>query len=108
MSKIREPRHVRQTLRRFYPGPSYTNTGIWAPMPLGTGQAQDLQVEAEVNDLSRIVEEKGVISRKRLFDLLNAQTWGPFRFRTALHQAIGEGRVKRIRRGLYAKPSWEG
>lgn len=101
----RVTRRLRETVGRYRPGPSYSGTGIWTPMPAGTEPTTDLQVDAEVNDLSRIVEERGIITRQRLFKELNARYWGPGRFHTALHQALAQGRIKRVRRGLYAKPS---
>lgn len=101
----RPSRRLRQAIGRYRPGPSYNAAGMWAPMPAGGGERTDMQVDAEVNDLARIVEQRGVASRQRLFKELNAQTWGPGRFHTALHQALAQGRIKRVRRGLYAKPS---
>lgn len=101
----RTSKRWREAMDRYRPGPSYTGTGIWSPMPAGGGERADMQVDAEVNDIARVVEQRGVASRQRIYRDLNAHTWGPGRFRTAVHQAVADGRIKRIRRGLFAKPS---
>ncbi len=103
----RMTRRLRDTVNRLRPGPSYESTGIWAPMPAGSEPRADTQVEAEVNDIARIVEQRGVASAQRLRNDLNTRSWGPGRFHTAIQKALDEGRIKRIRRGLYAKPSMD-
>ena len=103
----RTSRRLRQKLSRYRPGPSYNSASKWSPMQAGGGERTDMQVDAEVNDIARIVEERGVASRQRLMEMLHTNTWGPGRFQTAIRQALEQGRIKRIGRGLDAKPSLE-
>jgi hypothetical protein len=52
--------------------------------------------------LVRVLREHGELDRARLAMLAEVRLWGPRRFRTALREAVDEGRVRRVSRGSYA------
>ncbi len=56
----------------------------------------------EVEMIDRALRDSGTANRRELERRVGARYWGPGRFRAALHEAIVEGRVKRLRGGEYA------
>ena len=56
----------------------------------------------EVEMIDRALRDSGAANRRELGRRVGARYWGPGRFRAALHEAIAEGRVKRLRGGEYA------
>ena len=52
--------------------------------------------------IDRALRDSGAAKRRELERRVGARYWGPGRFRAALHEAIAEGRVKRLRGGEYA------
>ena len=62
---------------------------------------EDRELEAELEDLTRALDEHGPMSRDELRRELNARLWGPGRFRYVLRTAEEEGEVRRIGRDRY-------
>jgi MFS family permease len=89
----------RAGLRRYRPGPGRLTTSpgmrLWAP-----DTEEDREREMEI--IERALEDRGSANRRELRRRTGARYWGPGRFQTALREAIGEGRVKRLRGGEYA------
>ena len=56
----------------------------------------------EVEMIDRALRDSGAANRRELGRRVGARYWGPGRFRAALHEAIAEGRVKRLKGGEYA------
>ena len=56
----------------------------------------------EVEMIDRALRDSGAANRRELGRRVGARYWGPGRFRSALHEAIAEGRVKRLKGGEYA------
>jgi hypothetical protein len=90
----------RDGLRRLRPGPG---SQFYSPGMQGTaGQAdrhaavseQDLDTEIEL--LCAILADRGRCDPDELRRLAHAQAWGPGRFRSALREAVDEGRVRRV------------
>jgi hypothetical protein len=52
--------------------------------------------------IARALAERGATDREQLAQLVGARYWGPGRFRTALREAVAEGRVQRVSRSTYA------
>jgi MFS family permease len=91
--------------RRWRPGPG---SQFYSPGMQGTaGQAdrhaavseQDLDTEIEL--LCAILDDHGRCDEDELRRLVQAQAWGPGRFRHALREAVDEGRVRRVPGGGY-------
>jgi hypothetical protein len=75
--------------RRYRPGPSGAALG---PNMTAPGTVLDDEIEA----ITRVLEERGPLTREGLFRVLGAQDWGPGRFRVALRQAVVEGQAVRL------------
>jgi len=61
----------------------------------------DRYLAREVEMLERAVREQGVLSRRRLGGMVGCRYWGPGRYGRALRTAVREGRIRRVRRGMY-------
>jgi hypothetical protein len=102
----------RRGLRRFRPGPGIA---FFSPGMLGTaGTASryaamsDVDLDREIDVLGRTLYERGAITRDELARIVGGRFWGPGRFRTALREAVGEGRAERVSGETYgpdAQPS---
>ena len=64
----------------------------------------DVQLDAEIEHLSRTVTEEGEMSRTQLSSLVGARYWGPGRFRAALREAVRDGLVVELGRGQVGPP----
>jgi len=93
-AKVPRPEH------RFRPGPARSRTSPGMPVsePL---LGPDVDVEREVGIIARALDERGGANRRELRRRVGARFWGPGRFRTALRQAVIEGKAKRLRGGEY-------
>ena len=63
-------------------------------------EALDLEIEI----LARAVQDRGPLGPRELSATVAAKYWGPGRFRTALREAIAEGRVVRAGKGMLGPP----
>jgi hypothetical protein len=70
-------------------------------MPV-SAPVDDTDYEHEVEIIARALDERGPTERRELARLVGARYWGPGRFRSALREAVDEGRVRRVSRGTYA------
>ncbi len=95
-------RQLRRLASKYRLGPSVTTTSIWAPMPQASANPQDENLDREIDDITRTVEANNIITRRALADRLDADFWGPGRFRRALRAAIEQGRVRQMDGVLYA------
>jgi MFS family permease len=94
-------RHARDTagLARMRPGPG---SSFYSPGMIGTAGTTsrnaamaELDLDREIEQLARALEQLGTIDRDELANHLGAPGWGPGRFRTALRTAVDEGRATR-------------
>jgi hypothetical protein len=98
-------RRERETsgLRRYRPGPgsgaafrSFGTPSRW------TADDSDDDLDREIDVISRALAERGPTERDQLAQLVGARYWGPGRFRSALREALDEGRIRRLSRSTYA------
>jgi hypothetical protein len=61
----------------------------------------DLEHDREIELLCAILEEQGTCEANELSRLVEGGSWGPGRFRAALRDAVGDGRVRRVSRTSY-------
>jgi MFS family permease len=101
--------HDRAGLRRLRPGPG---SSFYSPGMAGTAGAADrhaavseLDLDREIELLCAILEEHGTCDRAELSRLVDGRSWGPGRFRTALRDAVDEGRIRRGPGDSYAATS---
>jgi MFS family permease len=90
----------RSGARRFQPGPG---ASFYSPGMLGTaGTASryaamaDEYLDREIEALTHDLDEHGPADRDDLAQRVGARSWGPGRFRSALHQAVEEGRATHL------------
>jgi MFS family permease len=101
-----ERRQCRETggARRFRPGPG-SGDHFYSPGMLGTSvrtrTVGELELEREIEAISRALEEHGALSRRELARLVGARYWGPGRFAAALREALDSGRARRIGRDSF-------
>jgi MFS family permease len=93
---------------RFTPGPGRT---FGSPGMLGTAgpssdhaAAADAERQREVDVIASVVAERGEVDRGELARTVRASEWGPGSFRSALHEAVREGRVGHPSRGTFGPP----
>ncbi|RRO14947.1 MFS transporter [Saccharopolyspora rhizosphaerae] len=86
--------------RRFRPGPG---SGFYSPGMVGTATTgsrwsaiSDEVLDAEIDDVARVLRDGGSADRRELEKRLEGRSWGPGRFRRALKEAVEEGRAKRL------------
>jgi MFS family permease len=105
----RRRQRERSGLRRFRPGPGRT---LYSPGMVGTAGSErrvaERALDEEIDVLERALEEHGETDARELSRLVGARYWGPGRFRRALREATGEGRVRRVSRTTYAPPDRDG
>ena len=79
----------------------------WSPF-LASSSADvdesDRALLGEVEALERVLREQGPLERRELSRRVGSRFWGPGRFRNALRAALLEGRIVRVRRGVYGPP----
>ena len=51
-----------------------------------------------------MLREQGPLERRELGKRVGSRFWGPGRYRNALRAALLEGRIVRVRRGVYGPP----
>jgi MFS family permease len=100
-----DQRREQNGLRRFRPGPGQT---LYSPGMVGTASrwapTADQDLDREVAQIARALDELGPASRDRLAERVGARYWGPGRFRAALRESVIEGRARRLSRDTYAPP----
>ncbi|HEV7844821.1 MAG TPA: MFS transporter [Thermoleophilaceae bacterium] len=101
----RHREYERAGLRRLRPGPG---SQFYSPGMSGTaGNAarhaavSDLEHDREIELLCAILEEHGTCEADELSRLVEGGSWGPGRFRAALRDAVGDGRVRRVSHTSY-------
>ena len=67
----------------------------WMSVSTPTGEHLDL-LDREIETIATVVAELGPVDAARLARTTGAGSWGPGRFRTALREAVAEGRVVRL------------
>lgn len=79
-------------------------SGGWSPFLASSTrdiEDSDLHLVKEVEMLERAVREQGVLSRRELGRLVGRRYWGPGRYGRALRTAVRDGRIRRMRAGMY-------
>jgi MFS family permease len=90
--------------RRYRPGPG--SQPSYAPrMLVSTYGNQDWELEREIDEIARTLEQRGPLDRDALRQAVRASRWGPGRFRSALKEALEEGAITRVGRDRYAAGS---
>jgi MFS family permease len=102
----RSRRRRTQGLRRFRPGPG-GGSSFYSPGMLGTSidsrrASAELDLEREVDAITRALDEHGPVDRRELARLVGARYWGPGRFRQAIRAALDEHRVRQGSGGTLA------
>jgi hypothetical protein len=90
-------------LRRFRPGPGRFG-GVPSMTLPAAGTQDDEDLDREIDMIGRALEDHGATERRELARVVGAHYWGPGRFRSALREALAEGRVRRVGRSTYAPP----
>ena len=97
-----ERRRSEMVRTRYRPGPGQ---GMYAPWMLtSSAPVDDRLLDREVETIVREVEQQGEVRVETLARAVGARGWGPGRFRTALREAVAEGRVVRLHGGTVAAP----
>ncbi len=100
-------RRARDTegLRRFRPGPgsgsAFYSPGMFGTASRWTADGSDDDLDREIDVIARALAERGPTERDQLYQVVGGRYWGPGRFRSALREALEEGRVERLSRGTY-------
>jgi MFS family permease len=92
-----EPRRKPEPAPRRWPPRVATSPGMPVSAPFAA-----VAFTREIEMIDRALRDSGAAKRRELERRVGARYWGPGRFRAALHEAIAEGRVKRLRGGEYA------
>lgn len=95
----------RTGVRRFRPGPSLSGYGPWL---YSTAAEQASDLDTEVETLVHVLSERGPTRLRELYDATGGRYWGPGRFRRALREALAEGEIKRVRRGVFEEAGRHG
>ena len=95
VAERRQRRTVEAKSRRYRPGPGST---LYSPMMSVSSVVQDFDdlLDHEIETIATAVTEIGPVETGRLRRSIGAGSWGPGRFRSALREAIREGRVERL------------
>lgn len=98
--------------RRFRPGPGTT---FYSPGMLGTAGTSsryaaigEEELDREIEALVRELAALGQTDRDDLAERIGARYWGPGRFRTALNEAVAEGRATHPSRSSYGPAGDDG
>ncbi len=91
-------------LRRYRPGPGGS---FYSPAMVGTAVRSrpdrgERALDHEIDAIANALAGQGVADRRELARLVGARYWGPGRFRSALREALVEGRIRRAGRSGYA------
>jgi MFS family permease len=90
---------VRRAPGRWRPGPGPLSSaramGVSGPHP-------PVPLDSEVSIIETALREKGSANRRELSRRVGGRYWGPGRFNEALHEAIAQGRAKRLPGGEVA------
>ena len=89
----------RRGFRRYRPGPG---TSSFSPFFGQPPEVRQEWLDNEVEIIVRALQEHGELGRDELARRIGARYWGPGRFRAALREALGEGRIRRVGRSGYA------
>lgn len=104
----RRTQRERQGPRRYRPGPtdSFYSPGMvgTAGTPSRWSAASDEQLDREIEAIDRALRERGAADRDELARRVQAQRWGPGRFRRALRATANEGRARRLFGDTYGPP----
>jgi MFS family permease len=91
--------------RRYRPGPG-PGEAFYSPGMLGTSvrsrQPSQGVLDREIDAIVGALEDASPLRRDELARRVNARRWGPGRFANALHEAVSEGRIRRVGRTSYA------
>lgn len=98
----RQAARSRTRSQRFRPGPGTGRQlgGYYGTAASGV-RGSDLALDREIEIIERALRENGEVDRRDLARLVGARFWGPGRFRSALREAIDEGRAQRISRSTF-------
>jgi MFS family permease len=84
---------------RWRPGPGPLSSaramGVSGPHP-------PVPLDSEVSIIANALQEHGSANRQELARRVGGRYWGPGRFREALHEAVSQGRAKRLPGGEFA------
>jgi MFS family permease len=87
-----------RTGSRLRPGPG--SAGVYAPWPSVSSRDVPPEVSAkEVQGIVDYVRDMQPVGDIELHRAIGARRWGPGRFRSAVREAIRQGRIRRTRRG---------
>jgi MFS family permease len=86
--------------RTYRPGPA--SRGGSSPGMAVSAPIASLQLEREVDRITRALEENGPLERGELARRVGARFWGPGRFTAALGEAVTSGRARRVDRRRFA------
>ena len=79
----------------------------WSPFLSSSSSdadASDRALLGELESLERVLRQQGPLERRELGKRVGSRFWGPGRYRNALRAALREGRIVRVRRGVYGPP----
>jgi MFS family permease len=94
-------RRERSGRRRYRPGPG--RLGASRGLTPSAGEVDnEADLDREIEIIGRALADRGAANRRELARRVGGRYWGPGRFRSALHEAVAEGAVKRLRGGEYA------
>jgi MFS family permease len=94
-------RRERTGRHRYRPGPG--RLGASRGLTPSAGEVDSgADLDREIEIIGRALEDHGSANRRELARRVGARYWGPGRFRSALHEAVAEGTVRRLRGGEYA------
>jgi MFS family permease len=79
------------------PGPLYSARAMGV-----TGPHPPVPLDSEVALIENALREKGSANRRELGRRVGGRYWGPGRFNEALHEAVSQGRAKRLPGGEFA------
>jgi MFS family permease len=75
---------------------------MWSPYPLASAPGQERDLEREVDEIVRLLRERGPMTRAQLARELQSRYWGPRRLARALSAARRAGGVHRVDRSSFA------
>lgn len=80
-------------------------TLMYSPrMAVTTPSRDDRSLDRYMAAIEQAGRDRGPLTRQGLADVAGARHWGPGQFRTALREAVGEGRVRETGRGQFGPP----
>lgn len=101
-----EPARARERPRRRGRERSrYEVGGGWSPSIISSPydrEEHEFWREREIQMIERALEDHGEMRWRDLGSATGCKYWGPGRFRSALRDALGQGRIRRVGFGRYA------